>query len=264
MSVSLNSRVVLVTRPRHQAQGFISRIEHLGGQAVAFPTIEIESLTLNSEQRAIISSLDEYDLLLFISANAVRIARERLQQEGVEPVTLHNQIAAIGKATAAAAMAAGFTVSVESESGFDSESLLTHRAMQPASISGKRVLIIKGEGGRDMLQKTLEQRGASVTNLVLYRRRVPPQDVGLNRQQLSRNWRTLGINSITVTSNAALQNLYDMLEQPGRNEILGVELIVPSSRAVELARQLGFRQIRQAESAHDDHMLQALLAETDN
>lgn len=260
----LSSRVVLVTRPGHQSQGFIDRVEQLGGQALAFPTLEIQPRLLDQEQLDRLHTINQYDLLIFISANAVKIAKAALESAGMDITLPGVDIAAIGRATANAASLAGFQVNIQPVSGYDSESLLEDDYFQPASIRTRRILIVKGEGGREVLYDTLKQRGAEVETLELYRRSIPVMDTGIKRQQLSENWRTLGINSVTVTSNAALQNLYDMLEEPGRDEMLETQLIVPSTRAYELARQLGFRNIQQAITAHDDDMLQALLDGADN
>lgn len=252
---ALNNQVVLVTRPRHQAGLFRQRLEAAGASAIAFPTIAIRPLELTEAMQLKLASINEYDLLIFVSANAVSLMGTQLQALAMETAEIKAGVAAIGRATSRELLKRGIKVHVEAEQGFNTEALLQLPTMQATWMDKKRVLLIKGEGGRDRLQKELEQRGAKLETLELYRREIPPQDTGISRKSLSENW---NCNAITVTSNESLQNLYDMLEEPGKNAMLKVPLIVPSTRCYELAQQLGYQQICVAASAHDEDMIEAL------
>ena len=134
---------VLVTRPEHQAGHLCQLIEAEGGAAVRYPALAIRPRPDRAAVRAAVGPVDRYDLVIFVSANAVRFGADILGERRDTP------IAAIGQATAAALNAAGYRVSMMPAEGADSESLL--RLPQLAHMSGQRVLIVRGTGGLDLL-----------------------------------------------------------------------------------------------------------------
>lgn len=257
-SINLTDKVVLVTRPQHQSAEFISLIEQGGGRALPFPSIEIEPVALDDELTALLTEINSYDMLIFISANAVTFAVSLLRKLNIQAADIKCDIAVIGKATCGVAKSAGFNVSIRPENGFNSKALLTLASLQKEQIQQRKVLIVRGSGGLDELADTLTDRNALVTYAEVYRRRAPEQDIELKRESLSQNWGTYSISDITVTSNESLQNLYDMVGEPGKAKMLNVHLIVPSQRCVNLAKDLGFKSISLAQSATNQHMLEAL------
>ncbi|VAW68475.1 Uroporphyrinogen-III synthase [hydrothermal vent metagenome] len=266
---SLADKVVLVTRPAHQSAGMLGLLEQAGAKPLAFPCIEITGIKLNDALKQQLVSLKTADLLIFISTNAVQYACRLLDKAGVGIETISAQVAVIGKATRRAAQQAGFclisdhTASKQTDSGlkksFNSDALLQRPELQGARINAKKAAIIRGVGGLQQLGDTLLQRGARVEYIEVYRRGPPQQDIAIQRQQLSCHWDEMNIHAVSVTSNESLQNLYDMLEPPGRDEMLKSALIVPSNRCMLLAQSMGFESIRVAESASDTHMLDALV-----
>lgn len=252
----LTNRVVLVTRPQHQAVQLAQLIEAAGGKALLFPSIEIQSLQDNPHVQQTFAQINQYDMLIFTSANAVMQAQLILQSMARAPESIEAQIAVIGKATQVAAQQAGFKVSIQPEQGFNSAALLALPQMQ--LVSNQRILLVRGQSGLEVLAETLRERGAIVDYAEVYCRAVPVTDSGLQRHQLSQHWSDYGITDIIVTSNETLQNLYDMLEMPARQEMLKAHLLVPSKRCATLANSLGFTRITQAESALNQHMINAL------
>ncbi len=264
----LAKKVILVTRPAHQCAKMLQLLQQQGARALSFPSIEISDIELNKGLKQQLASLNQYDLLIFISSNAVQYAQKLLQQSGIAIESIKTRTLVIGKATRAAALQASFSVgpghshlgpanSTQSP-GFSSEALLQTPELQAERINTKKVAIIRGVGGLQQLGDTLLQRGAELDYIEVYRRGAPQQDVSIQRQQLSHNWPEMNISAITVTSNESLQNLYDMLETPGRDAMLKTRLIVPSNRCMLLARALGFETVAVAESATDEHILNAL------
>jgi len=253
---------VLVTRPQQQADEFIQLLASKGIAALAFPSIEIRSVELDTCLKKILHHLNDYDLIIFISANAVEQASKLMQQLGVAPASITTKMAAIGKATLAAANKAGFNINISPENKFNSEALLALNELQANQLKNQHCLIFRGVGGLEMLADELQQRGAQVSYAEVYRRIKPQHDAQndgqLSCQQLSENWQDLQIKAITVTSNEALQNLYDMLEPPGKNEMLKTPLIVASARGVKLAKKLQFKQVQSAQSAMNQHILDAI------
>lgn len=252
----LTNRVVLVTRPEHQATPLAQQIEAAGGKALLFPSIEIQSLRDNPHVQQTFAQINQYDMLIFTSANAVIQAQQILQSMALSPESIEAQIAVIGKATQAAAQQAGFKVGIQPQQGFNSQALLALPQMQ--LVSNQRILLVRGQSGLEVLAEALRERGAIVEYAEVYCRAVPVIDSGLHRHELSQHWAEYGITDIIVTSNESLQNLYDMLEMPARQEMLKVHLLVPSKRCATLASSLGFQRITQTESALNQHMINAL------
>ena len=233
---------VLVTRPEPQAGRLCQSIQERGGIAYNCPMIDIIPI-----QPALpVTKWKGYDWLVFVSANAVRFALAA----GMAPMA-DIQIAAIGPATAAALEKAGFQVTCQAPPPFTSESLLSLPALQ--RVADKELLVVRGQGGRELLPKALADRGAAVTMVEVYRRAFP------KKQVLERLHRALSenITVVTVTSGEILANLKQAAGgMLGR--LLPLPVIVISERLVCLARSEGFRQIILAESASNVSILRAL------
>jgi uroporphyrinogen-III synthase len=259
VKTKLPAKLVLVTRPQQQAAEFIEMLRTRNIESLAFPTIEILPVELNRQLEAVFLSLNNYDLLIFISANAIKQAVKLLQHLTISPASINAKIATIGQATLDVAREYGFKVDITPKDGFNSESLLAMPELQADNIKGGRCLIVRGVGGLGFLAEKLQQRRMTVQYAEIYQRNAPEQDKFTSRKLLSESWKSLGVGAISVTSNESLQNLYDMLEQPGKAEMLTTPLVVVSSRGRELASSLGFSLLSQAKSAMNQHVLEAIV-----
>lgn len=213
---------VLVTRPAPQAAVLASNIAALGGEAVVLPAIQIEPIAA-----AVAGS---HDLVIFASVNAVDHGARLINR------TSAMRIAAIGKATAAALAAAQLTPDIVPATGFDSEALLAHPDLNLAP--GSRVLIVRGSGGREILQETFTGLGCSVEMLDVYRRALPAIDAAF-LAGLETNWAAGGINIVTATSVETLNNLTALLSERGRELLKNTPLVVASRRIRQAAIDMG-------------------------
>jgi len=243
---------VLVTRPAHQADGLCAALEQLGARCIRFPVMEISTPADNSNLNDIIAHLDDYDLAVFISPNAVEKAIAAISSQREMPENLH--LAAVGRTSAKTLDKAGYSPDIFPKTRFNSEALLEMPQMQ--NVKGQRIVIFRGEGGRELLAETLKQRGAEVDYAECYRRTLPDA----NTSSLMRHWARGEISIITVTSNEGLRNLFDLVGQLGRKWLLGTPLVVISERGREEAQALGFKnQILVADNASDNDITQAVL-----
>ena len=153
---------VLVTRPQLQAEPLCRQIESQGADVVRLPAIEIRPSGSRGEHLAAIGDLQRYGLIVFVSANAVRFGVALLGERR------DLCIAAIGPATLRALNQAGHRVAILPQGGSDTEALLTHPRLQ--ALTGQRVLLVKGDGGRELLEGELQRRGAEVTSVCVYAR----------------------------------------------------------------------------------------------
>jgi len=253
-----SNNVILVTRPKQQATEFVNLLTSRGLKSLVFPCIEIQQVELSGPLKEKLKTLNDNNLIIFISVNAVDKAAELMSQLGIKPESITVNIATIGKATYRAAISLGFNVTQCPENGFNSDALLDLETLQPDNIKGTQCLIIRGVGGLEYLADELRKRGAKVHYAEVYKRIKPLSDENISRDELSNNWKELQINAVTVTSNESLQNLYNMLQQPGKNKMLSTTLIVASQRGIELAQRLGFKSIILSQSALNQHMLEAV------
>ncbi|HEB97946.1 MAG TPA: uroporphyrinogen-III synthase [Thiotrichales bacterium] len=242
---------VLVTRPAAQAGRLCGLIETAGGEAIRFPVLEIAPPADPEAARAVVARLGEFNLAVFVSANAVDWLR-RFMAGRAWPRGL--RAAAVGRRTAEALETLGVGEVIVPASGFDSEALLAEPAF--ADVAGRRVLIVRGEGGREWLRQALEARGARVEYAELYRRGRPQADPG----PLLDRWEAGGVDAVTVASGESLDNLFAMLGGRGRPLIAGTPLMVPGPRVAAHATELGVEEIHTAADATDEAMLRALEA----
>ncbi len=251
MKRPLHARTILVTRPLGRADKLCQRIHDAGGHALHYPLIAILPPRDRHCLADIKHHLYQFDIAIFISPTAVEQTAELLPS-----ISKTLQIAAIGSKTAAILQQHGVLVSIQTE-GHNSESLLTHPALQPAVVSNRQILIFRGEGGRAFLGDSLRQRGAQVRYIETYRRGLPdaaPLSDDTIRQ----------LDAITISSNESLDNLITLMANPAA--ILNTPIIVASDKTVKNARSYGFTTIYRADNATDEAcytQLQALFKPTE-
>ncbi len=242
---------VLVTRPEHQASHLCQLIETEGGAAVRYPALVIKPRPDRAAVRAAIGPADRYDLVVFVSANAVRYGADILDQRRDVPV------AAIGQATAAALNAAGYRVSLMPEEGADSESLLA--MPQLAHMSGQRVLIVRGIGGRELLQEVMSSRGAQVQFAEVYVRETAYPSME-RKAEVEELWRQGGISVYTATSVELLEALIGIVTPRCRELIHSTALLTGSQRVAQAAARLGLGSpLVLADSPEDAALVGALV-----
>jgi uroporphyrinogen-III synthase len=241
---------VLVTRPAHQARELADRVRAAGGDPILFPVLEILDTTNQRPLLDLIERLDEFDLAIFVSPNAVRKAMNRIGERRTLPARL--KIAAVGQGTARELGNFGVNEVIAPTIRFDSEALLDTPEL--TQVEGKHVVIFRGDGGRELLGETLLKRGASVEYAECYRRTRPDMDI----VPLLLAWASGKINAITITSSEGLRNLCDMIGEAGQAPLKKTPLFASHERIVQAARKLGFIQVILT-PAGDEGLMEGLL-----
>lgn len=245
---------VLVTRPAHLQQGAISRLRAAGYDPVSLPLLRIDAVDIESRDagpiRNSILNLDLYTKVIFISRNAAHIGAELIDQYWPQlPVGV--EWLAIGQGTADQLAAFGIEATVNP--GVDSEALLDTPQLQ--ELSDQRILLIKGVGGRDLLQHALEARGAQVDTAEVYQRSVCSYTEAELAEKLGTK---LGaklskmVDAALLTSGEALQALKKL------GLACDTVLVVPSDRVALQAAKLGYTDVVTANGASDEAMLAAV------
>lgn len=229
---------VWVTRPADQAQNLIDRINAAGGEALAVPTLVIVAPAASRQLPARAQALlERAQTVIFISRNAVDWLWYWLgaQAEGLcrQATTL-----AVGPATVAALNRRGIDEVQLPEAGADSEALLKLPALSHEIIHDARVVIVRGEGGRELLADTLRRRGASIEYLEVYRRQ-PNADM---QRKIPTLWRDHPPAVIVASSPAGLAALLEMVDDAVLSELRARPLICLGQRLAGQAQALGFER----------------------
>lgn len=193
---------VLLTRPAEESTAVAALLAKSGIHSSCLPLLETEALPVTAEQRAVFGALPRYCAVIVVSKPAARLALQRLG-DSVPPMPWFS----VGAATAQILADHGLKVHYPA-TGDDSEALLELPALREAiALPGGRVLILRGEGGRELLAERLREQGASVDYLELYRRFLPVYEKGalMQRIQLER------LNGLVVSSG---QGFYTCTRQP--------------------------------------------------
>ena len=250
---ALAGRVIVVTRPRHQAVALQQAIADAGGHPLSFPLLEIGPVADDAALRAAAARLDTYRFAAFVSPNAVAYALPVLLAAGPWPRGLVPL--AVGQSTVRALAAFGVTGTVAPSERFDSEALLALPDLAEDHVRGTRVAIFRGDGGRELLVDTLRDRGATVDCIACYMRLPPATDPSV----LLAAWRAGRLDAVTVSSSEGFRYLVERLDAVGRAYLRATPIFVPHERIAETARGLGFGRIVLTAPA-DDGLLDGLCA----
>jgi uroporphyrinogen-III synthase len=232
---------ILVTRPTHQAGELAAAIRAAGGNPVMFPVLEIRDVEDQHPLLDLISRLDQFDLAIFISPNAVNKAMQLIGEKWpLQALPSGLKIATIGEGGVRELRKFGVNEVIAPTERFDSEALLELAELQ--QLQGKRVVIFRGEGGRELLGNTLVQRGATLEYAVCYRRSKPEVDAGTVAALLQAGARN-ELHAITVTSSEGLRNLSGMVGEPGQQWLKSTPVFVPHERIAQVGSELGLTRV---------------------
>ncbi len=257
MSGALAGRTLVVTRPAAQAGRLCRMITESGGTAFAFPTVEILSIWKNSPHLSCIHSknLINARMLVFVSPTAAVEGLAALAAGGMTPADWPEglAVAAVGRGTAAALARGGMAKVIAPPTGGDSEALAGLPEFQAAAMAGRRVVIVRGEGGREWLIDTLRERGATVEVAECYRRALPTADVAPLVADLAAG----RVAGITAHSRGAIDNLLALLPAGAQAILRATPLFASHPRIAEHARVSGLQQVVVA-GPGDDEMFKGI------
>lgn len=215
----LDGTGIVITRPRAAAEALAAELVHAGARPFVFPALAIEELPWSDELDARLGRLREASWAVFISANAVEKGLAAAQRHGAWPASV--RVAAVGEATAQALRDAGFRDVLAPRERHDSEALLALEPLQ--RVSGQRIVIFRGEGGRERLREGLEARGAKVEYVECYRRVRPASDPG----PLLAAWSRGEVHAVSALSGDTLDNFLAMIGPQGERYAAATALLVP-------------------------------------
>ncbi|WP_199543513.1 fused uroporphyrinogen-III synthase HemD/membrane protein HemX [Paraburkholderia kururiensis] len=261
----------VITRPAGQSASLLVRLAEEGIDALEFPLIAIGPAADEAPLREAFASLDRYALVVFVSPNAVDHAFARYG--AIWPHAL--PIGVVGPGSVAALARHGVAApayrvispaqasSDDDAARFDSEALFAaiETTLGERALEGKRVLIVRGDGGREWLAERLREAGAEVQPVAAYRRIVPePSIAAWDRVHALLAGKP---HVWLVTSSEGVRNLDELArEHLTAGELAALRrapLVTPHPRIAETARGLGFDSIT-VSGAGDERIVRALRA----
>ncbi|MFM0355409.1 fused uroporphyrinogen-III synthase HemD/membrane protein HemX [Paraburkholderia nemoris] len=269
-SVGKAAFTVVITRPAGQSNELIAQLAAAGIDVLDFPLIDIAPVTDEAPLRAALASLERYALVVFVSPNAVDHAFAR--SDAIWPHAL--PIGVVGPGSVQALVRHGVAAPAytiisppsapeEDTARFDSEGLFAaiDTALGATSLEGKRVLIVRGDGGREWLADRLREAGAEVETVAAYRRLVPEPTIG--------GWARVHAllagapHAWLLTSSEGVRNLHELAQEhltaDEITQLKHADLVTPHPRIAQTARALGFDSIT-VSGAGDERIARALLA----
>ena len=223
---------VIVTRPERQAAAFATRIAALGGAPLIWPAIVIVPPLDTAPLARAHAALASYDIAVFVSANAVEYGAPAPRDWPDHLIPF-----APGPATAEALAGVGIAGARVPTTTHDSEGLL--QLPELAELDGRRVVVFRGEGGREFLGNALRTRGAVVDHVTCYRRVAPTAGTEGLVEALKRG----EANALTLTSAEGLDNLVAALPAEGRELLARIPVFAGHPRIAERARERGLRAV---------------------
>ena len=238
---SLLDLKVLVTRPEKQALNLCTLIEQSAGQAIRFPVINIRSVFV---EQATIAAIKQQDFIIFISRNAVTYFTKQMQKN----IPTQCRLIAVGAGTAGSMKTAGLHVALQAFPA-NSEGLLSLPEL--AQCQGSKVMIVRGQGGRELLATTLQARGANINYADVYTRLLAMPTWAECQQAIL-------ANCIVCTSVAGVTNLCLLLDEVDAS-LFNKPLIVVSERIKEHALSQGFQHVMVTDEVSDQAIVQQLM-----
>ncbi len=247
----LIGKTVVVTRPLEQAQKICELLERYQATVIHFPVLTITPLVETELAKQKFQQLDNYHMIFFVSANAVHYAVKLSQEIGIN--FINRRLIAIGPATKIALEKYGLNIDITPSASYTSEALLKEEPLQ--NVHDKRILIVRGHGGRERLRQELEARGAKVEYAEVYQRELPKQRSSIDLSELSST-----DTAILIYSVESAQNLWSLCSINEQRWLTNATLITGGNRIANATSEVGFAKTPIiAENPSDEAMLNALV-----
>jgi uroporphyrinogen-III synthase len=241
---------ILVTRPIKPASRTAERLRALGATPYIYPTILIEPPADTKQVKAALSSLQSVYAIIFVSPSAVEMT---LKDNVKLPISI--KVFAPGLGTAEELNLHGVSNLQIPLKNYDSEGLLELSELQSEFVNGQRILIFRGNGGRELLFDELRKRGAQVEAVTAYRRSIPTTSPSGLLELL----KVKKITAISMMSSSAVKNLVTLVpEQDRRNILFSLPVYASHKRIKDAAEELGFLDVTET-SAGDRGLITTLL-----
>ncbi|ROV58691.1 uroporphyrinogen-III synthase [Vibrio ponticus] len=238
---------VLVTRPGKQGLALCRQLEELGVKAIHHPLITIQA---GEQLSSLKQQLPLADIIIAVSQHTVEFTHQALTNANLSWPKSATYLAVGQKSAHFLSKAANQKVHYPEVS--DSENLLNLPLLQ--QVSGKRIVILRGNGGRELIYETLRERGAIVEYCEVYKR----ENLAFHSEIAVPFWQDSQIKQLIITSSGQLSFFIEQIAPQYRDWIFQLVLLVPSERIAIEARRVGFQTVVNTGSASNKDLLASL------
>ncbi|WP_372769677.1 uroporphyrinogen-III C-methyltransferase [Pseudoalteromonas sp.] len=234
---------ILLTRPEEKSQQLA---QHLAGKAIKStiqPLLALKAITVSEQQ---LDMLDDADIVLFVSQDAARFLY------ALKPELSKNiSCLAVGKSTAEVVTEL-FEKQCASPIVETSEGLLAMPELN--NVASKRIVLVKGKGGRNKLAKELKAREAIFQPLAVYQRLANPDLT----TTLAEEWQNNGVDSVVLTSNTSIDSFLAIVTD--KTWLVTLNVFLVSERCVSYFQEKAqAKRIINCQGADNDSILRAIL-----
>ncbi len=233
--MTLVGKTVLVTRAKEQARELSGLIEREGGRAVEVPLIAFEAVEDTGELDEALRNLAHYKWLLFTSVNGVHFFMKRFNQLYHKRPKLPVSIAVVGEKTEAVLLSYGLKTDLLPDD-YTAEGMVD--ALTGRIKAGDRILLVRGNRGRHVLNEAVKKMGALLHDLTVYRTIFPETAKEQLRALLQGD---IMIDYVTFTSSSTVSHytsiLRELSEETGNLQQPKIACIGPI--AAKTAKELG-------------------------
>ncbi|MEO9122186.1 MAG: uroporphyrinogen-III synthase [Burkholderiaceae bacterium] len=228
--------LIVLTRPDRKNGPLALRLNDAGLNTLVLPALVVRPLACSLPE---FPFPDDYDLIIFVSGNAARFYLDLFAQLGCgRRWPGHTLLATVGQTSAQPLYDAGFIAHTHilhppsSSQAQDSEALWS--LLRPLVPELKRVLVIRGETGREWLGQQLERAGATVRRHAMYRREPARWTIEQN-QRIKVEFESRRLLVCLLTSVESVDAVYD------NTNAMGVRLLSEQTRFVVIHERVAHR-----------------------
>ncbi len=234
--VFLDGLRILVPRPSPQGDSLVAEIRAHGGYATHFPVLRTVEPEYFEPVDRVLENAGNYSLFIIVSVAAANALSARMQALGIAmPETA--RVASVGPATTAALRQLGMPVHFEPHDDYSSEGLLEQ--LEQVQWAGKRIAVFRGQNGRELVRRALQQRGACVEMVCSYHRILSDQPF----DPVVDAWKKTPFDAVVITSNAVFDALLALLDPSDHYLLHDVTGVAISQRIRNYCIHRGMRDV---------------------
>lgn len=240
---------VLIVRPQPSARELCDALCNIGVVANYCPVVSFQQ---SLPPLHTLDHLSRSEVIIAVSQPAVHYTDQILAKQN-QSWPISAQYLAVGRKTATF-LHSCTDLTVRSPKSEDTEGLLALLATY--DLKGKKISILRGESGREMLYESLQQTGADVVYVESYQR----QWLSFDGASQVIQWQLDGLDTLIVTSFEQLKFFAQQIPTQSKNWLHSLQLMVPSERVAKLASQLGFTQVHNIKGASNQAIIDCIQA----
>lgn len=238
--MSLSGLHIVLMRPGEQSKKWQDKLLAEKAEVSVLPMIDIITMPI---ENAMLDAAINAEAAIVTSQNGAIHA----------PIALINilierkiPVFSIGKATTNSLIARGVEPIYTAPNGSQSEDLLAVSMFQAECVRGKKIVLVAGKGGRELIAQTLSTRGAQMDSLFVYAQRPITHELG----SWFERWRNLQTQvCFLITSGNVLSHFESQVPEEYKMWLRAQPLVVISQRLADLSKEYGFQHIINTQGA---------------